>query len=79
VGSLTSHNPIGLQGLLRDSFASLIGQRVEIANVKLRVKKMHAEGRFAFVFMAQDPNTGVDYALKRLIAADENSNNIITQ
>ncbi|XP_018903296.2 cyclin-G-associated kinase isoform X2 [Bemisia tabaci] len=48
-----------------------VGQIVEIGNVKLRVKRLIAEGGFAFVFVAQALDTGKEYALKRLMAADE--------
>ncbi|XP_069674893.1 cyclin-G-associated kinase isoform X3 [Periplaneta americana] len=72
IGYFSSSNTSGAEN-------ELVGQTVEVGNVKLRVKKVIAEGGFAFVFVAQDPNTGNDYALKRLIAADEDANNIIKQ
>ncbi|KAJ8920099.1 hypothetical protein NQ315_011754 [Exocentrus adspersus] len=56
---------------------SFVGQIVEISNVKLRIKKVIAEGGFAVVFVAQDVSTGKDYALKRLLAADEEAKNNI--
>ncbi|XP_028159920.1 cyclin-G-associated kinase-like [Ostrinia furnacalis] len=56
-----------------------VGQFVEIGNMKLRVKKVIAEGGFAFVFVAQDVSTGTEYALKRLMAADETANKNIIQ
>ncbi|XP_028034078.1 cyclin-G-associated kinase isoform X2 [Bombyx mandarina] len=56
-----------------------VGQFVEIGNMKLRVKKVIAEGGFAFVFVAQDVTTGTEYALKRLMAADEQANKNIIQ
>ncbi|PZC73481.1 hypothetical protein B5X24_HaOG209502 [Helicoverpa armigera] len=56
-----------------------VGQFVEIGNMKLRVKKVIAEGGFAFVFVAQDVSTGTEYALKRLMAADEQANKNIIQ
>jgi hypothetical protein len=34
IKSLTSHNPIGLQGLLRDSFTFYYGQNVALLNAK---------------------------------------------
>lgn len=58
---------------------SFVGQVIEIQNVKLKIKKVLAEGGFAVVFVAQDVNTGVEYALKRLLAADEESKRNITQ
>ncbi|XP_072940356.1 cyclin-G-associated kinase [Epargyreus clarus] len=56
-----------------------VGQFVEIGNMKLRVKKVIAEGGFAFVFVAQDVSSGTEYALKRLMAADEQANKNIMQ
>ncbi|XP_068630844.1 cyclin-G-associated kinase isoform X2 [Battus philenor] len=56
-----------------------VGQFVEIGNMKLRVKKVIAEGGFAFVFVAQDVSTGTEYALKRLMAADDQANKNIIQ
>ncbi|KAM3962866.1 cyclin-G-associated kinase isoform 2-T2 [Aphomia sociella] len=56
-----------------------VGQFVEIGNMKLRVKKVIAEGGFAFVFVAQDVSSGAEYALKRLMAADEQANKNIIQ
>ncbi|XP_050668220.1 cyclin-G-associated kinase isoform X2 [Leptidea sinapis] len=56
-----------------------VGQFVEIGNMKLRVKKVIAEGGFAFVFVAQDIASGTEYALKRLMAADEQANKNIIQ
>ncbi|KAJ8965281.1 hypothetical protein NQ314_004244, partial [Rhamnusium bicolor] len=56
---------------------SFVGQIVEISNVKLRIKRVIAEGGFAVVFAAQDINAGKDYALKRLLAADEEAKNNI--
>ncbi|CAH1122615.1 unnamed protein product [Ceutorhynchus assimilis] len=58
---------------------SFVGQVVEISNVKLKIKKVIAEGGFAVVFVAQDVATGKDYALKRLLAADEEAKKNITQ
>ncbi|XP_054269563.1 cyclin-G-associated kinase-like isoform X1 [Macrosteles quadrilineatus] len=57
----------------------LVGQVVEIGSVKLRVKKVIAEGGFGFVFVAQAVDTGKEYAIKRLMAADDESNKAITQ
>ncbi|CAH1155898.1 unnamed protein product [Phaedon cochleariae] len=66
-----------VNGQIENSF---VGQIVEISNVKLRIKKVIAEGGFAVVFVAQDIATGKDYALKRLLAADEEAkNNIIRE
>ncbi|XP_046390419.1 cyclin-G-associated kinase isoform X2 [Ischnura elegans] len=57
----------------------LVGQTVEIGNAKLRVKKVIAEGGFAFVFVVQELASGKEYALKRLMAADEETNRNIIQ
>ncbi|XP_058813627.1 cyclin-G-associated kinase [Topomyia yanbarensis] len=57
-----------------------VGQIVEIANVKLRIKRVIAEGGFAYVYVAQDVQSGNEYALKRLLGADkEECNNIIRE
>ncbi|CAH0555449.1 unnamed protein product [Brassicogethes aeneus] len=59
---------------------SFVGQTIEISNVKLKIKKVISEGGFAVVFVAQDLGTGNEYALKRLLGADEESkNNIIKE
>lgn len=58
---------------------NFVGQIVEISNVKLKIKKVIAEGGFAVVFVAQDVATGKDYALKRLLAADEEAKKNIIQ
>ncbi|KAM7363540.1 cyclin-G-associated kinase [Cochliomyia hominivorax] len=47
------------------------GQIIEINGHKLRIKRVIAEGGFAFVYVAQDIQTGKEYALKRLIGADK--------
>ncbi|XP_060594466.1 cyclin-G-associated kinase-like [Ruditapes philippinarum] len=56
-----------------------VGQYVELGNQKLRVKKKIAEGGFAFVFVAQDNASGKEYALKRLLANDEEKNKAVVQ
>ncbi|GFR69406.1 cyclin G-associated kinase, partial [Elysia marginata] len=50
---------------------SFVGELVELGNQKLRVKRLVAEGGFALVFVAQDVTSGKEYALKRLLANDE--------
>lgn len=50
---------------------SFVGELVELGNQKLRVKRLVAEGGFALVFVAQDLTSGKEYALKRLLANDE--------
>uniref|UniRef100_A0A1B0GG95 non-specific serine/threonine protein kinase n=1 Tax=Glossina morsitans morsitans TaxID=37546 RepID=A0A1B0GG95_GLOMM len=47
------------------------GQLVEVAGHKLLIKRVIAEGGFAFVYVALDMQTGKEYALKRLIGADK--------
>uniref|UniRef100_A0A1I8PUS5 non-specific serine/threonine protein kinase n=1 Tax=Stomoxys calcitrans TaxID=35570 RepID=A0A1I8PUS5_STOCA len=47
------------------------GQIVDINGRKLRVKRVIAEGGFAFVYVVQDIQTDKEYALKRLIGADK--------
>ncbi|XP_045108422.1 cyclin-G-associated kinase-like isoform X2 [Portunus trituberculatus] len=59
---------LGANGAASDS--DFVGQEVEINGIKLRIKKLIAEGGFAFVFVAQDVSTGKTYALKRLLGAD---------
>ncbi|XP_053679753.1 cyclin-G-associated kinase [Anopheles nili] len=57
-----------------------VGQTVQVANVKLRIKRVIAEGGFAYVYVAQDVQTNVEYALKRLLGTDkEECNNIIRE
>ncbi|XP_003486403.1 cyclin-G-associated kinase [Bombus impatiens] len=56
-----------------------VGQILEINNVKLRVTRLLAEGGWALVFAVEDINTGKEYALKRLIAVDEDANRSIMQ
>ncbi|XP_076440781.1 cyclin-G-associated kinase-like [Babylonia areolata] len=65
-------------GPVRDG-NDFVGQYVELGNQKLRVKRLIAEGGFAFVFVAQDVNTGKDYALKRLLANDEEKSKAIME
>ncbi|KAH9489463.1 hypothetical protein Btru_046281 [Bulinus truncatus] len=56
-----------------------VGQIVELGNQKLRVKRLIAEGGFAYVFVAQDNSTGKEYALKRLLANDEEKNKAVLE
>uniref|UniRef100_A0A3B1IQW8 Cyclin G associated kinase n=1 Tax=Astyanax mexicanus TaxID=7994 RepID=A0A3B1IQW8_ASTMX len=41
-----------------------VGQIVELGDTKLRIKRVIAEGGFAFVYEAQDLGSGKDFALK---------------
>lgn len=56
-----------------------VGQTVELGELKLRVKRVIAEGGFAFVYEAQDVVTGKEYALKRLLSNEEEKNKAIIQ
>ncbi|XP_028569083.2 cyclin-G-associated kinase isoform X1 [Podarcis muralis] len=56
-----------------------VGQVVEMGEMKLRIKKVIAEGGFAFVYEAQDVGSGKDYALKRLLSNEEEKNKAIIQ
>ncbi|GAV08591.1 hypothetical protein RvY_18256-2 [Ramazzottius varieornatus] len=49
----------------------LVGNIVEIEKRKYRVKRLLAEGGFAYVYLVQDAENGKEYALKRLLAHDE--------
>ncbi|EDV47744.1 cyclin-G-associated kinase [Drosophila erecta] len=54
-----------------------VGQVVEVAGHRLRIKCVIAEGGYAFVYIAQDVQTGTEYALKRLIGADQQASTAI--
>ncbi|KAF3695514.1 Cyclin-G-associated kinase [Channa argus] len=56
-----------------------VGQLVELGDMKLRIKRVIAEGGFAFVYEAQDMSGGKDYALKRLLSNEEEKNKEIIQ
>ncbi|XP_078426625.1 cyclin-G-associated kinase isoform X2 [Cetorhinus maximus] len=56
-----------------------VGQTVELGDVKLRIKRVIAEGGFAFVYEAQDLGSGRDYALKRLLSNEEEKSKAIIQ
>ncbi|XP_053558729.1 cyclin-G-associated kinase isoform X2 [Bombina bombina] len=56
-----------------------VGQTVELGELKLRIKRVIAEGGFAFVYEAQDVGSGKDYALKRLLSNEEEKNKAIIQ
>lgn len=56
-----------------------VGQIVELGDMKLRIKRVIAEGGFAFVYEAQDMASGKDYALKRLLSNEEEKNKEIIQ
>ncbi|NXX50122.1 GAK kinase, partial [Tricholaema leucomelas] len=56
-----------------------VGQTVEMGDMKLRIKRVIAEGGFAFVYEAQDLGSGKEYALKRLLSNEEEKNKAIIQ
>ncbi|XP_033870954.3 cyclin-G-associated kinase-like [Acipenser ruthenus] len=56
-----------------------VGQTVEMGDMKLRIKRVIAEGGFAFVYEAQDIGSSKDYALKRLLSNDEEKSKAIIQ
>ncbi|KAM9328931.1 cyclin-G-associated kinase [Gastrophryne carolinensis] len=56
-----------------------VGQTVELGELKLRVKRVIAEGGFAYVYEAQDVASGKEYALKRLLSNEEEKNKAIIQ
>ncbi|GAB1607107.1 cyclin-G-associated kinase-like isoform X3 [Argonauta hians] len=56
-----------------------VGQTVELGQQKLTVRRVIAEGGFAFVYVAQDNSSGKEYALKRLLANDEEKSHIILE
>uniref|UniRef100_A0A8C7NGC6 Cyclin-G-associated kinase n=1 Tax=Oncorhynchus mykiss TaxID=8022 RepID=A0A8C7NGC6_ONCMY len=55
--------PGGTGGASRDQ-NDFVGQIVELGDMKLRIKRVIAEGGFAFVYEAQDIGSSKDYALK---------------
>ncbi|CAD5112095.1 DgyrCDS1335 [Dimorphilus gyrociliatus] len=48
-----------------------VGQLVEVGQQSLKIKRLIAEGGFAYVYEAVDNKSGKEYALKRLLAADD--------
>ncbi|XP_069092802.1 cyclin-G-associated kinase [Pleurodeles waltl] len=56
-----------------------VGQTVELGELRLRIRRVIAEGGFAFVYEAQDVGSGKDYALKRLLSNEEEKNKAIIQ
>ncbi|CAG2116429.1 unnamed protein product, partial [Medioppia subpectinata] len=50
-----------------------VGQTIDLKANKLRVERVIAEGGFGFVFRVRDVKTSTVYALKRLIASDNES------
>uniref|UniRef100_A0A8D3DVR0 Cyclin G associated kinase n=1 Tax=Scophthalmus maximus TaxID=52904 RepID=A0A8D3DVR0_SCOMX len=56
-----------------------VGQVVELGDLKLRIRRVIAEGGFAFVYEAQDMSSAKDFALKRLLSNEEEKNKEIIQ
>ncbi|XP_075960373.1 cyclin-G-associated kinase isoform X2 [Anarhichas minor] len=69
----------GLSGAAGRDQNDFVGQVVELGDMKLRIKRVIAEGGFAFVYEAQDMSSGKDYALKRLLSNEEEKNKEIIQ
>ncbi|XP_022105405.1 cyclin-G-associated kinase-like [Acanthaster planci] len=67
-----------LGGGQSDRGSEFVGSQVELGDTKLRVKRVIAEGGFAFVFIAAD-SSGREYALKRLLANDDEKSKAILQ
>jgi len=56
-----------------------VGQTIVIGSYKLKITKLLAEGGFAIVYLAVDLTTGIEYALKRIFSADEQSNKAVRE
>ncbi|XP_034726868.1 cyclin-G-associated kinase isoform X1 [Etheostoma cragini] len=69
----------GTSGAASRDQNDFVGQVVELGDMKLRIKRVIAEGGFAFVYEAQDMSSGKDYALKRLLSHEEEKNKEIIQ
>ncbi|XP_007671016.1 cyclin-G-associated kinase isoform X2 [Ornithorhynchus anatinus] len=71
--------PGALGGAAGRDHTDFVGQTVELGDLRLRIKRVIAEGGFAFVYEAQDLGSGKDYALKRLLSNEEEKNKAIIQ
>ncbi|KAF0034175.1 hypothetical protein F2P81_014241 [Scophthalmus maximus] len=49
-----------------------VGQVVELGDLKLRIRRVIAEGGFAFVYEAQDMSSAKDFALKKKLSGHPN-------
>uniref|UniRef100_A0AC11D3I2 Cyclin G associated kinase n=1 Tax=Ovis aries TaxID=9940 RepID=A0AC11D3I2_SHEEP len=58
--------PGSLGGAAARDQTDFVGQTVEMGELRLRVRRVLAEGGFAFVYEAQDLGSGREYALKGL-------------
>ncbi|XP_068220861.1 cyclin-G-associated kinase isoform X2 [Palaemon carinicauda] len=68
---------LGANGTTTDN--NFVGQEVEVNGIKLKIKRVIAEGGFAFVYVAQDVSNGRTYALKRLLGTDQAACDAIRQ
>lgn len=71
--------PGSLGGAAGRDQSDFVGQTVELGELRLRVRRVLAEGGFAFVYEAQDLGSGREYALKRLLSNEEEKNRAIIQ
>ncbi|XP_063664600.1 cyclin-G-associated kinase isoform X27 [Pan troglodytes] len=71
--------PGSLGGASGRDQSDFVGQTVELGELRLRVRRVLAEGGFAFVYEAQDVGSGREYALKRLLSNEEEKNRAIIQ
>uniref|UniRef100_A0A2K5C0F9 Cyclin G associated kinase n=1 Tax=Aotus nancymaae TaxID=37293 RepID=A0A2K5C0F9_AOTNA len=71
--------PGSLGGASGRDHSDFVGQTVELGELRLRVRRVLAEGGFAFVYEAQDVGSGREYALKRLLSNEEEKNRAIIQ
>ncbi|XP_055977480.1 cyclin-G-associated kinase isoform X2 [Sorex fumeus] len=71
--------PGALGGAAGRDHTDFVGQTVELGELRLRVRRVLAEGGFAFVYEAQDLGSGREYALKRLLSNEEEKNRAIIQ
>ncbi|XP_040093661.1 cyclin-G-associated kinase isoform X2 [Oryx dammah] len=71
--------PGSLGGAAARDQTDFVGQTVEMGELRLRVRRVLAEGGFAFVYEAQDLGSGREYALKRLLSNEEEKNRAIIQ
>lgn len=49
------------------------GKRIDVGNLNLVVKRLLAQGGFSFVYLAECVETSKEYALKHVIATDEDT------
>ncbi|KAM5338996.1 cyclin-G-associated kinase isoform 2-T2 [Glossophaga mutica] len=71
--------PGSLGGAAGRDHTDFVGQTVELGDLRLRVRRVLAEGGFAFVYEAQDLGSGREYALKRLLSSEEDRSRAIIQ